>query len=117
MSTFLQPGDTVELTAPTGGVVVNVPVQIGQLLVIPTVTAAQTVRFNGMTSGIHTIVKLGSQAWAEGDLVYWDVSAANFTTTATGNMLAGVAIVVTGAGAGETVGVVRLNGMARADEA
>jgi predicted RecA/RadA family phage recombinase len=112
MSTkFIQPGRIVTFTAPTGGVVSGTPVLIGNLLVIPQATVAQTLPFEGMIEGVHSVTKAASQAWAEGVLVYWDNTAKNFTTTTTSNYRAGVACVAVGSGAGETVGIVRLNGV------
>lgn len=117
MKNFVQPGESLEFTAPAGGVVSGVGVQIGQLLVIATVTAAAGARFNGITEGVITHAKAPSQAWAEGALVYWDVANKRFTTVAAGKLLAGVAVGAVGAGAGETTGTVRLNGAARPNEA
>ena len=117
MNNFLQPGDVIEFTAPTGGVVSGTPVEIGQLLVIPGVTAAVGVKFSGTTSGVFSITKIGTQAWTEGQLVYWDDGNTRFTSVATGSLLAGVAVEAVAGGAGDTTGKVRLNGMAQADEA
>jgi predicted RecA/RadA family phage recombinase len=110
MQNFQKPGNVVTLTAPTGGVSSSgTPVLIGSLLVIPMATVAQTLPFEAMVTGVVAITKVGSQAWAEGQPVFWDDTAKNFTTVRAGNTRAGVAVVATGAGAGETVGVVRLN--------
>jgi len=110
-TTFVQPGHVVTFTAPTGGVVSGTPVLIGNHVVIPQTTVAQTLPFDGMITGVHRVTKAASQAWAEGAAVYWDNTAKNFTTTAAvGNYRAGIAVVATGAGAGETAGVVRLTG-------
>jgi predicted RecA/RadA family phage recombinase len=110
-TSFQQPGDVLEFTAPTGGVTKGVGVLIGNAIVIPLETAAQTVLFRGMLTGVHSVAKPGSQAWAEGAIVYLDNSAHNFTTTSTSNYRAGVAVVAVGSGAGETTGIVRLNGV------
>lgn len=116
MKNFVQPGEAVEYTAPNGGVTSGVPVQIGQLLVIATVTAAAGARFNGLISGVISYAKAGSQAWAEGAIVYWDANPGVFTTVAAGNLQAGTAAVAVGAGADETLGVVRLDGIGRSQE-
>lgn len=113
MINFIQPGDSVEFTAPSGGVVSGTPKLIGQLVVVPTVTVAQTVRFVGKTTGVFSVPKVGSQAWTEGARVYWDEGNDRFTTTAAGNVEAGVAVEAVGSGAGETTGIVRLDGVAR----
>lgn len=113
MINFVQPGEVVEYTAPGGGVVSGTPKQIGQILVIPTVTAAATVRFNGYITGVFRVTKVGSQAWAEGAVVYWDAGNARFTTSGAGNFQAGTAVEAVGSGASETTGVIRLDGIGR----
>lgn len=112
-TSFEAPGDVLEYTAPTGGVTKGVGALIGNLVVIPLDTVAQTLPFRGMAVGIHSVAKPGSQAWVEGAIVYFDNVAKNFTTTSTANFRAGVVAPggTTGAGAGETVGKVRLNGI------
>ncbi len=115
MNNFIQPGDVLELTAPAGGVVSGTPYKIGQLLVVAADTKAAGELFRGKTSGVFQITKAGTQAWTEGALVYWDDVGAEFTTTATGNLLAGVAVAAVGAGAGETTGIVRLQGIGSTD--
>jgi predicted RecA/RadA family phage recombinase len=108
---FVQPGESIEFTAPSGGVVSGTPKQIGQVLVVPMVTAAQTVRFNGMIRGVFTVTKVGSQAWTEGAIVYWDSGNARFTTVGPGNLRAGFATQAVGSGAGATTGEVFLDGV------
>jgi predicted RecA/RadA family phage recombinase len=113
MKNFVQPGESVEFTAPAGGVTSGVGVQIGQLFVIATVTAAEGARFNGLIEGVVTHTKPGSQAWAEGAVIYWDQAASKMTTVSAGNLQIGVATVAVGSGAGETTGTVRLDGVGR----
>ena len=117
MQNYISEGKDITLVAPTGGVVSGTVYQIGQLLVVAAETVAQTLDFVGRAVGVFTVTKAGSQAWAVGDLVYWDDSNKYFTTTATGSMLAGVALIIVASGAGDTTGIVRLNGMSRPDEA
>ncbi len=111
---FIQSGDVLTFTAPTGGVVAGTGVMIGNQLVIPRTTAAQTLPFDGDVTGVHSHAKTASQAWAEGQAVYWDNTNKVFTTVATGNTRAGIAVEAVGSGAGETTGKVRLNGAALA---
>jgi predicted RecA/RadA family phage recombinase len=61
-----------------------------------------------VTEGEYTFPKPGSQAWTLGVKVYWDNTAKNVTTTSASNTLIGVATKAVGAGAGETVGQVKL---------
>lgn len=116
MINFVQPGDLITFTAPGGGVVSGTPVQIGQIVVIPAVTAAATVKFEGMIRGVFKVTKVGSQAWAEGAIVYWDAGNSRFTTVGPGNLRAGFAVLglgtaMPGSGATETTGYVMLNGI------
>ena len=114
---YLGPGDSLEFTAPAGGVTVDVPVEIGQTLVIPNVTKAATLAFTGWVRGLGTgFTKIGSQAWAEGAIIYWDDGNSRFTTVSTSNLRAGIAVDAVGAGAGETTtGRVYLDGGMRPD--
>ena len=59
--------------------------------------------------GVFDLTKVGSQAWAVGEKIYWDDTAKEATKTATSNTLIGVTIEAVGSGAGETIGRVRLN--------
>lgn len=112
MSTsYISQGDVLTLTAPSGGVTVNVPVLIGRMLVIPKNTVAETLAFDGIARGVVSVPKVGSQAWTEGANVYWDDTNKYFTTTATSNQYAGVAVAAVGSGAGATTGTILLNGI------
>lgn len=111
MINFIQPGDVLDFTAPAGGVVSGTPVLIGALLVVPQVTAAATVLFAGVVVGVVSAPKAASQAWTEGAIVYWDDTAKVFTTAAAGNTRAGVAAEAVAGGAGDVIGIVRLDGV------
>jgi predicted RecA/RadA family phage recombinase len=114
MNNFIQPGNVLELTAPSGGVTSGTPVQIGQLVVIPAVTAAEGVRFSGQLVGVFTLAKATGQAWDEGEILYFDAGNDRFTTVATGNLQAGCAAAA--AESADTTGSVRLDGIARVQE-
>lgn len=112
-TSYISQGDVMDFAAaPTGGVTKGVPVLMGSLIVIPIDTAAQTLPFSGYITGIHSVPKVGSQAWTEGAIVYLDNTNHYFTTTSTSNYRAGAAVEAVGSGAGETTGKVRLNGLA-----
>lgn len=122
MISYRSKGDAVDLTVPAGSVVKDVPVQIGQLIVIPQVSLAYSAslaqKFSGITRGVVTgMPKQTSQAWAtEGTPVYWDAELGKLTTTAGDNHQFG--FVLETAGANDTTsGEVLFNGgMAVADE-
>ena len=110
---FIQPGNTITLTAPSGGVVSGTVYLIGALLVVAQSTAAQTLPFEAKTTGVFELPKATGQTWSEGAKVYWDNTAKNFTTTSSGNTLAGVAVKPGGEISGATLGWVRLDGVTR----
>ncbi len=113
MKNYVQPGDVLTFTAPSGGVVSGGGYQIGQLFVVAAADAEEDEEFEGQIVGVFDLPKTAAQAWTEGALVYWTGTAV--TTTASGNMLIGAAARAELAAA--TVGRVRLNGIAIADEA
>jgi predicted RecA/RadA family phage recombinase len=108
---FVQPGEVLKLTAPSGGVVAGTPKLIGSIVVVPPVTAAQTVQFSAMVTGVATVAKATGATWSEGEKIYWDVGDGNFNTSAGGNTLAGVA--VEAALSGATTGKLRFDGVVR----
>lgn len=117
MRSYIQPGSILDLTVPAGGVISGVAIKIGTLLVIPqcTVTAAEVtaagagvLKFAGKTDGVFELTKISAQAWAEGDLIYFNTSTGNMTNvSATGVFLAGAA--TEAAANPSAVGRVRLN--------
>lgn len=113
MQNYKQPGDTITLTAPSGGVVSGTAYKIAQILVVAVASADATDSFEGMTEGVFELPKTTGAAWTEGELLYWDDSAKEVCTTVAGNLLVGVA--VEAAASGATTGIVRLNGTGRAD--
>lgn len=111
-TTFNHPGDVVPFIAPSGGVTKGVPVLIVNAFVIPKVTVAVGVEFNGDTVGVHTLPKTSAQAWVEGERIYWDDGNTRCDSDATLGQLIGYATKVT---ANPTAtGRVRLNGTAPA---
>lgn len=113
MNNYRGPGKVVTFTAPSGGVVSGAPYLIGSLVVVAQATVAEGLPFAGLIQGEVSYTKTGSQAWTEGVKIYLDVSPREFTTSSGGNTLCGVAVEAVGAGAGETTGKVRLDGVAR----
>jgi len=110
---FRKMGDTITLTAPSGGVTAGLLYVIGTLPVVALNTAAQGAKFEARVNGEWTLPKVGSQAWTEGQKVQWDAGNARCSNATTGGFFPiGVATVAVGSGAGETSGVVRLNGTA-----
>ena len=101
-------------TAPGGGVVSGTLYIIGNTPVVALTSAAAGSPFEGATTGVFALPKAPSQAWTEGVRIMWDNTANKRTSTATtaGFFPVGVAAAAVGSGAGETTGLVRLNGVA-----
>lgn len=112
MRNYIQPGKSLSLTAPAGGVVAGQGYQVGQLFVVAQNTADAGEAFEGLTVGVFDLPKVSAQAWAEGALVYWSAAQGQCTTSATGNMPIGCAVAA--AANPSANGRVRLNGIAAA---
>lgn len=73
---FVQDGDVLTLTAPTGGVTSGVPVAIGQLVVVPITDAAEGELFGGKTNGVWSVaVEAGLTAGAAVGILAGDIVA------------------------------------------
>lgn len=106
MKNYEQHGDTLDLTAPTGGVTSGVPVKIGGQVVVPQVSAAEGKTFAAKTTGVFRLAKESGQSWGECVTLYWDDTTKAFTTTSTSNTKCGHAAAA--AASGDTVGLVKL---------
>ncbi|HVM38297.1 MAG TPA: DUF2190 family protein [Sphingomicrobium sp.] len=94
MRNYVAPGEALDLTAPSGGVVGGNAYKIGSAIVIAASDAAEGAPFVGYMEGVYDVeaaTHASDQAWTEGMLVYWDDSAKKFTKTSTSNTKAGVA--------------------------
>jgi predicted RecA/RadA family phage recombinase len=92
MINFVQPGGIIEITAPTGGVTSGSPVQVGAGIIgIGALDALVTESVNIQVEGVFDVAKVSAQAWAEGDPIYWDATAA-LMTTVKGGLFAGYAV-------------------------
>lgn len=94
MKNFVQSGEVLDLTAPSGGVTSGLAVKIGSVIAIAAVTAAASEEFAAAVTGVFDVAAATSQAWTQGALVYWDDTAKVFTTTASTNQKAGVAVAI-----------------------
>jgi predicted RecA/RadA family phage recombinase len=95
MARFVQEGDALEQTAPSGGVVALRGVLIAGIFSIAMIDAAAGETFVGRRKGvfIHAAATHASnQAWAVGDALYWDDTAKKLTKTAAGNAMVAVAV-------------------------
>lgn len=91
MKNFVQAGDAITITAPyavsSGG-----GVQVGSYMFgVAIADIASGADGAIATEGIFTLAKVSAQAWATGDVIYWDNSAKLCTTTASTNLPIGIA--------------------------
>ena len=109
MKNYVQPGNTITLTAPYA-VASGDGLLVGSIFGVASGTAALGETVEAALTGVYDLKKVASQAWAAGDKVYWDNTAKEATKTTTSNTLIGVAVVAVAGGAADTIGRVRLNG-------
>ena len=110
-SNYLQPGETLTLTAPTGGTTKGVGFIDGSIFAIALDSIAQTLPVQGTRLGVWSHAKAPSQAWTEGQAIYWDDTNKRFSNVATvGFFRVGVAVEAVAGGAGDTTGKVCLTG-------
>ena len=109
MRNFVQPGNTITLTAPYA-VASGDGLLVGSIFGVAAGSAASGDPVEAALVGVFDLKKTASQAWTVGDKVYWDNTAKEATKTTTSNTLIGVATEVVAGGAGDVVGRVRLNG-------
>jgi predicted RecA/RadA family phage recombinase len=74
MKTYVQPGNTITLTAPYA-VAAGDGLQVGSIFVVASGTAALGETVEAALVGVYELKKLGSQAWAVGDRIYPSTSS------------------------------------------
>jgi predicted RecA/RadA family phage recombinase len=72
MKNFIQPGDTLDLIAPTGGVVSGEGYLIGSIFAVAFATKAATETFAGKVEGVFEMDKLTTDVVAAGDKLNWN---------------------------------------------
>ena len=104
MKNYVQHGETLPLTAPSGGVVSGLPYLIGIIFGVALFTAAEGAKFELRRRGVfRDLPKTTGEAWTEGAQLYWNAGTAKLTTTAGNNKK--VAIATEASATGDTVGV------------
>lgn len=109
MRNYIAPGDRVTVAA-AATTVAGTGILRGAMFGMAMNDAANGADLVLALTGIFSGVKAASQAWTVGAAIFWDDTAKVFTTTSSGNTRIGVAVEAVGSGAGETTGIVRLNG-------
>lgn len=91
MRDHFQPGNALDFVAPVGGVAAGQTVKKGGLIHVPSTTAAEGVAYSGDIQGVFIADAATSQAWTQGDTLYWDDTGKVWTKTATNNSKGGMA--------------------------
>ena len=86
MKNYVQPGNTITLTAPYA-VVSGDGLLVGSIFGVAAGSAALGETVEASLVGVFDLKKVASQAWAAGDKVYWDNTNKEATKTATANTL------------------------------
>lgn len=113
MKNYVQPGETLKLTAPAA-LASGQLFRVGLIAAVASAAVASGAEVEGQTTGVFDIAKTTGQAWTVGQAIYGvgTTTLVGTTATTTGNIFLGVA--VEAAASGDTVGRVRLNGVAPA---
>ncbi len=111
MRGYIQPGNTITLPAPYA-VASGDGLLVGAIFGIATGSAALNAEVETLTEGVVELRKAPSQAWTVGARIYWDNAARLATTVIASNTLIGAATEPVAGGANDTIGRVRLNGVA-----
>lgn len=107
MQNFKQPGCVLSLTAPYA-VDSGDGAKVGAIFGVATGDVESGAAGEFATEGVFELTKVGSQAWSEGDRVYWNDSSKACSTVATVGMFIGVATAAVASGANDTTGTVKL---------
>ncbi len=111
MRGYIQPGNTITLPAPYA-VASGDGLLVGAIFGIATGSAALGAEVETLTEGVVELRKAPSQTWTVGARIYWDNTARLATTVIASNTLIGAAIEPVAGGVNDTIGRVRLNGVA-----
>ncbi|QKV20247.1 DUF2190 family protein [Oricola thermophila] len=91
MKNYVEPGNTITVPAPAGGVTSGQPVAVGSLRGFAAATAAEGEDVAIVRAGVFTVTKEAGTAWSVGDKVYLKSGGTEFNKTASGNTLFGFA--------------------------
>lgn len=98
MKNYIQKGDTLELTAPAGGVVAGTAYKIGDMILVAMVTAAAGEKVSFSRTGVFSLAKESTTAaFAEGEKVYFDSGSELMDEQAVGRFFAGTCVKAAGA--------------------
>ena len=95
---YIQEGEILTVTAGATAIVSGAVVLIGKRVGIALADIPALGAGSASVTGVWAVAKLGTDAVAQGDLLYWDAANSRMTATAAGNTLAGFAAAPAGAG-------------------
>lgn len=114
MKNYVQPGDTITVTAPYA-VASGAGCQVGSIFGVACNTALiNATDLEIMTTGVFDLAKVDEQAWAVGEKIYWNDTDKVCSNVGTVGMLIGTCVKAVAVTAGLVIGRVRLNGAAPA---
>ncbi|GAB5431217.1 MAG: hypothetical protein EpisKO_05870 [Epibacterium sp.] len=90
MKNYIQPGEKITVSAPAD-VASGAGVLVGAMFGVATGAAALGADVTIVRKGVFNLNKLAAQAWGEGVKVYWNNTAKECTTVASGNTHIGYA--------------------------
>ncbi|MFC5359457.1 DUF2190 family protein [Azospirillum himalayense] len=108
MRNYVQPGASLDLVAPAGGVVSGQGFMVGGFFAVASTDAAEGKPVVGTLEGVFELPKRLSQTFASGGAVSWDVAAKRCDGPGSGKYPIGGAVEVAGNTASTVI--VRLNG-------
>jgi len=103
-------GRYLTLTAPYARTTSGLGALIGAIFAVSMDAVENAAEGVWDTEGKHELTKVGSQAWTEGQKIYWDDGNKRCTSVATAGPLIGVATAAVADGAGDVLGEVKLLG-------
>jgi predicted RecA/RadA family phage recombinase len=91
MKNYIQPGVNLTLPAPYN-LISGDPAKVGEIFGVASQDAPIGNNVDLVTEGVFTLTKVAANAFTIGAKAYWDDTARLITSTASGNMLVGVAV-------------------------
>lgn len=107
MKNYVQRGDILTVTAPTGGVSSGDGVQVGNLFGVAAFDAAEGADVELAVEGVFNLPKVTADDLAVGDTLYWDDASGKLSSTQ-GSADIKVGLAVAAAGNGVTTVDVKL---------
>jgi predicted RecA/RadA family phage recombinase len=92
MRNYVQPGRSITVTAPTGGVLSGDGVLIGALFGVAQHDAAEAADLELLTEGVVELAKATPLVIATGDRLFWNPTEKKLDKTATAQVCVGLAV-------------------------